>query len=108
MGSNPRKKLSLLGIAHPVEGSLFQVQGVYRRTTLTRGRILEESRVWLWYSFCRTCIKIVNLIFVLVKSNVITLELCYIVDMYLVSIDVQAHVAIFTHFNCITTRCGRC
>ena len=45
MGSNPRRKLSLLGFAHPVEGSLFQVQGVYRRTTLIRGRVLEESRV---------------------------------------------------------------
>ena len=29
VGSNPRRKLSLLGFAHPVEGSLFQVQGVY-------------------------------------------------------------------------------
>ena len=38
-------KLSLLGIAHSVEGSLFQVQGVYRRTMLTRGRVLKESRV---------------------------------------------------------------
>ena len=38
-------KLSLLGFAHPVEGSLFQVHGVYRRTTLTRGRVLEESWV---------------------------------------------------------------
>ena len=45
MGSNPCRKLSLLGIAHPVKGSLFQVQGVYRRTTLTRGYVLEESRV---------------------------------------------------------------
>ena len=36
-------RLSLLGIAHPVEGSLFKVHGVYRRTMLTRGRILEES-----------------------------------------------------------------
>ena len=45
VGSNPCRKLSLLGIAHPVEGPLFQVQGVYRRTALTRGRILEESRV---------------------------------------------------------------
>ena len=34
-----------MGIAHPVDGSLFQVQGVYRRTILTRGRILEESRI---------------------------------------------------------------
>ena len=45
MGSNPRRKLSLLGIAHLVEGSLFQVQGVYRMTGLTRGRVLEESRI---------------------------------------------------------------
>ena len=45
VGSNPCRKLSLLGIAHPIERSLFQVQGVYRRTTLTRGRVLEESRV---------------------------------------------------------------
>ena len=45
VGSNPCRKLSLRGISHPVEGSLFQVQGVYRRTTLTRGRVLEESRI---------------------------------------------------------------
>ena len=38
-------KLSLLGIAHPIEGSLFQVQGVCRRTTLTRGRVFEEIRI---------------------------------------------------------------
>ena len=45
VGSNPCRKLSLLGIAHPVEGSLFQIQGVYRRTTLTRGRVSEESMI---------------------------------------------------------------
>ena len=45
VGSNPCRKLSLLGIAHPVDGSLFQVQEVYRRTALTRGCVLEESRV---------------------------------------------------------------
>ena len=39
VGSNPCRKLSLLGIIHPVERSLFQVQGVYRRTMLTRGRV---------------------------------------------------------------------
>ena len=38
-------KLSLLSIAHLLEGSLFQVQGVYMRTTLTRSRVLEESRI---------------------------------------------------------------
>ena len=39
------QELSLLGIVHPIEGSLFQVHGMYRRTTLTRGRILKESRI---------------------------------------------------------------
>ena len=60
MGSNPCKKLSLSGIAHPVEGSLFQVQGVYRRTTLTRGHVLEESRVVDLVFICITCIKTLN------------------------------------------------
>ena len=45
MGSNPGRKLSLLGFAHLVEGSLFQVQGVCTRTALVRGRILEESQI---------------------------------------------------------------
>ena len=45
VGSNPCGRLSPLGFAHPVEGSLFQVQGVYRRTTLTTGRVLEENRI---------------------------------------------------------------
>ena len=43
--SNPCRILSLLGFAHPIEGSLFQAQGVYGRTTLTKGRFLEESRI---------------------------------------------------------------
>ena len=83
MGSNPRRKLSLLGFAHPVEGSLFQVQGVYRRTTLIRGHVLEESRiVALKFSFCITCIKTLNFDICLVKSNLLTLELLYIVDVF--------------------------
>ena len=45
VGSNPCRKLSLLEIAHPFKGSLFQVQGVYKRTALTRGRVLEESQI---------------------------------------------------------------
>ena len=64
MGSNPCRIIQLLGIAHPVEGSLFQVQGVYGRTTLTRGRVLEESQiVALVFNIC--CI----------KSDILTLEL---------------------------------
>ena len=34
-----------MDIVHPVDGSLFQVQGVYRMTALTRGCVLEESRI---------------------------------------------------------------
>ena len=45
MGSNSGKKLSLLGFAHPVEGSPFQVQGAIGKAALTRGHVLEESRV---------------------------------------------------------------
>ena len=38
-------KLSILGFAHPVEGSLFQIQGAIGKATLIRGRVLEESRL---------------------------------------------------------------
>ena len=44
MGSNPCRKLSLLGIVYPVVGPPFQVQGVYRETTLRQGCDCEESR----------------------------------------------------------------
>ena len=36
---------STTGIAHPVERTLFQVQEVFEKTTLIRGRFLEESRI---------------------------------------------------------------
>ena len=45
MGSNPCRRFSQLGIAHPVEGILFQVQGLFKKTVLFRDRFLEESRV---------------------------------------------------------------
>ena len=38
MGSNPCRIILLPGIAHPVEGKLFKVQGVFEKTALTRGR----------------------------------------------------------------------
>ena len=60
MGSNPCRKLSLLGFAHPVEGSPFQVQGVRTRTALARGRVLEESRVVALVSSLYACIKILR------------------------------------------------
>ena len=44
MGSNPCRGSSLLGITHPVEGKLFQVQGIFGKTALLRGRDYEASR----------------------------------------------------------------
>ena len=40
--------------------------------------------------FVKTCIKTLNFDICLVKSIVITIELCYIVDIYLMSTDIWA------------------
>ena len=60
MGSNPCRIIQLLGIAHPVEGSLFQVHGLFGKTALIRGRFLEESRIVALMFFGITCIIILN------------------------------------------------
>ena len=60
MGSNSCRIIQLLGIAHPVEGSLFQVQGVFGKTALIRGRFEKKVDMWLWYLFGITCIRILN------------------------------------------------
>ena len=44
MGSNSYRESSLLGIAHPIERKLFQVQGVFGKTALLRGRDYEAGR----------------------------------------------------------------
>ena len=36
------QELSLLGFAHPVEGSPFQVQGAIGKATLSRGRLRRK------------------------------------------------------------------
>ena len=79
MGSNLRRKLSLLGFAHPVEGSLFQVQGGRRSLEAVFRR---KPGCGFGYSFCITCIKTLNFDICLVKSNLLTLELLYIVDVF--------------------------
>ena len=70
MGSHPCRIIPLLGIAHPVEGSLFQVQGVFGKTALIRGRF-EKKADMLLYLFCKTCIRILNFNICCVKSDVI-------------------------------------
>ena len=44
MGSNPCRGSSLLGIVHPVKGKLFQVQGLFGKTALLRGRDYEAGQ----------------------------------------------------------------
>ena len=44
MESSPCRNISLLGIAYPIVGPLFKVQGVYRETALRRGRDCEEGQ----------------------------------------------------------------
>ena len=64
-------RLSLLGIAHPVKGSLFQVQGEFGKTTIIRGRFEKKADMWLWYLFCKTCIKILRFNICCIESDVI-------------------------------------
>ena len=45
-------KLSLLGFPHPVEGSLFQVQGAIKKATLIRGRFRRKSGCGFGIDFC--------------------------------------------------------
>ena len=56
MGSNPCKKLSLLGFAHPIEGSPFQVQGAIGKAALIRGRVRRKPSVAL-VVMLYTCIR---------------------------------------------------
>ena len=44
---HPCRIIPLLGIAHPVEGKLFQVQGVFGKTAPTRGRFEKKADMWL-------------------------------------------------------------
>ena len=47
MESNPSRVIPLLGIADPVEGILFQVQGAIGKATLIRDRFEKKADMWL-------------------------------------------------------------
>ena len=83
MGSNPCRKLSLLGFAHLVEGSLFQVHGAIGKTTLIRGRLRRKPGCGFDIVILYSCIKILKFNICCIKSNVKTLEPC---EIYLVGI----------------------
>ena len=51
MGSNPCRGSSLLGIAHPIEGKLFQVQGVFGKRRSLEVRIMKQVGLWPWFMF---------------------------------------------------------
>ena len=53
MGSNPSRVIPLLGIAHPVERILFQVQGAIGKAVLIRGRFEKKPTC----SFDMDCVK---------------------------------------------------
>ena len=46
MGSIPSKKIQLLGIAHPIEGKLFQVLKVHLGMGLIQGLRDEEMAIY--------------------------------------------------------------
>ena len=84
MGSNPCRKLSLLGFAHPVEGSPFQVQGEIGKAAFTRGRVLEEIQIVALILLYNMYYNSIILIYVCIKSKVLTLEPCniYLIGIY--------------------------
>ena len=70
MGSSPCRRLSLLGIAHPVVGKTFQVLEVHQEKALLE--VLVEKKAC--YVFC--------------KSLGRKPDFCYILDCYPVSVDI--------------------
>ena len=71
MGSNPCRIIQLPGIAHPIEGTLFQVQEVFEKMALIKGRFEKKADMWLWYLFCKTSVRILNFNTCCIKSDVI-------------------------------------
>ena len=82
MGSNPGRKLSLLGFAHPIEGQHFRYKECARGRRSLEVAFRRNPGCGFWYPFCITCIEIVHFDICLVKSNLLTLELLYIVDVF--------------------------
>ena len=56
MGSNPCRRLSLLGFAHPVVGPPFQAQVQCRRLTRIWDLMWDESWTRLCFVLCLSCI----------------------------------------------------
>ena len=74
MGSNPYRKLSLLGFAHLVKGSPFQVQGATKKAALIRGSFRRNPGCGFGIIMYDMYQNFIILIYVYIKSNVKTLE----------------------------------
>ena len=63
------------GIAHPVVGSPFQVQGVFGKTVLIRAPLLRRKPTCGFdYVFVKHVLELLIIIYVCIKSDVTTLE----------------------------------
>ena len=74
MRSNPCRKLFLLGFAHSVEGSPFQVRGATGKATLIRGRFRRKPGCGFGIVMYDMYYNFIILIYVCIKSNVKTLK----------------------------------
>ena len=82
MGSNPRRKLSLLGFSHPVESHYSRYRECIGGRRSLEAAFRRKLGCGFGYSFYIICIKTLNFDICLVKSNLLTLELLYIVDVF--------------------------
>ena len=53
MGCSPRRKIPLLGIAHPVVGKYFQVLEVHREMKHIKILVVKKAKLWLIHVFCK-------------------------------------------------------
>ena len=49
MGSNPCKRITLLGIAHPVLGKYFQILEVHSEVDTYEVLVVKKARFWIFY-----------------------------------------------------------
>ena len=60
MGSNPCRRLSLLGFAHPVVGPPFRYRECVEIWRSLEVDIKKEAGLWISFRFCKTCIRMLN------------------------------------------------
>ena len=64
MGSNPCRRVPLLGIAHPVVGKHFQVLEVHQEVDTFEVLVGKKGRFWLCYVIRQILDSLSNLVYV--------------------------------------------